>query len=129
MCLLNVPPQCRSFIIVHGSHSDYSYWIYALLSRNQPCRNYALWEALFGKIWWEEAQKHFNGPSVNPCSPGLALVRANLKTLPNLLSWQPDYCIPVSHRIKHFRRRRRKKKAFLGLCPTSFVKCLLLGMI
>ena len=22
MCLLNVPPQCRSFIIVHGSHSD-----------------------------------------------------------------------------------------------------------
>ena len=50
MCLLNAPPQCRSFIIVHGWHSDDLYWIYALLSRNQPCRDYALWEALFGKI-------------------------------------------------------------------------------
>ena len=46
-------------------------WIYALFSRNQPCRDYALWEALFGKIWWEEAQKHFNGPGclvlLKPC--------------------------------------------------------------
>ena len=61
MCLLNVPPQCRSFIIAHGSQSDDLYWIYALLSRNQPCRKYALWEAVFGKIWWEEAQRHFIG--------------------------------------------------------------------
>ena len=52
----------RSFIIVQGSLSNNLYWIYALLSRNQPCRDYALWEALFGQIWWEEAQKHFNGP-------------------------------------------------------------------
>ena len=70
MCL-GVPPQCKSFLIVCGSHSDYSYWIYALWSRSQPCRNYALWEALFGKIWWEEAQKHFNGPGclvlLKPC--------------------------------------------------------------
>ena len=64
MCLLNVPPQCRSFIIVHGSQSDDLYWIYALLTRNQPCRDYALWEAVFGKIWWEEAQKHFIGPGL-----------------------------------------------------------------
>ena len=34
-------------IILHGSHSHNLYWIYALLSRNQPCRDYALWEALF----------------------------------------------------------------------------------
>ena len=58
--------QCASsnskFIIVHGSHSHDLYWIYALLSRNQPCRDYALWEALFGQNWWEEAQKHFRGP-------------------------------------------------------------------
>ena len=47
------------------THNLYNlYWIYALLSRNQPCRDYALWEALFGKIWWEEAQKHFNGPGL-----------------------------------------------------------------
>ena len=64
MCLLNVPPQCRSFMIVHGSHSDNLYWIYAFLLRNQPCRDYVLREALFGKIWWEEAQKHFNGPGL-----------------------------------------------------------------
>ena len=36
-------------IILHGSHSHNLYWIYALLSRNQPCRDYALWEALFGQ--------------------------------------------------------------------------------
>ena len=39
----------RSFIIVQGSHSHDLYWIYALLSRNQPCRDYALWEAVFGQ--------------------------------------------------------------------------------
>ena len=42
----NVPPQCRSFIIVHCSNSHNLYWIYALLSRNQPCRDYALWKAV-----------------------------------------------------------------------------------
>ena len=51
-------------MIVHGSHSDNLYWIYAFLLRNQPCRDYVLREALFGKIWWEEAQKHFNGPGL-----------------------------------------------------------------
>ena len=49
MCLLNVPPKCRSFIIVHGSNSHILYWIYALLSRNQPCCDYALWEAVLGQ--------------------------------------------------------------------------------
>ena len=45
------------------THNLYNlYWIYALLSRNQPCRDYALWEALFGQNWWEGAQKHFRGP-------------------------------------------------------------------
>ena len=56
----------RSFIIVQGSLSNNLYWIYALLSRNQPCRDYALWEALFGQNWWEGAQKHFRGPGDPP---------------------------------------------------------------
>ena len=54
-------PFSHNFIL-HGSHSHNLYWIYALLSRNQPCCDYSLWEALFGKIWWEEALKHFNEP-------------------------------------------------------------------
>ena len=40
--------------------------IYALLSRNQICRDLrAFWGALFAKIWWEGAQKHFNGPGIS----------------------------------------------------------------
>ena len=48
---------------VQGSHSHSLYLIYALLSRNQPCRVYALFGGHFWpKIWWEGAQKHFKGP-------------------------------------------------------------------
>ena len=70
----------RSFIIVQGSLSNNLYWIYALLSRNQPCRDYALWEALFGQNWWEGAQKHFRGPGAGRI---FTLRLAGLKIGPN----------------------------------------------
>merc|ERR550517_1912783 len=49
-----------------------SYLIHALLSRNQLCRDDALFGgALLAKIWWEGAQKHFKGPG--PPESSLAL--------------------------------------------------------
>ena len=50
VCLLNVPPQCRSFIIVHGWHSDDLYWIYALLSRKHTSRD----SCVFGVKFWTQ---------------------------------------------------------------------------
>ena len=48
-------------IILHGSHSHNLYWIYALLSRNQPCRDYTLWEALLGQHLVGGGTKTFYG--------------------------------------------------------------------
>ena len=55
--------QIYMLYCVQGSHSHSLYLIYALLSRNQPCRVYALFGGHFWpKIWWEGAQKHFIQP-------------------------------------------------------------------
>ena len=57
--------QGNMLYCVQGSHSHSLYLIYALLSRNQPCRVYALFGGHFWpKIWWEGAQKHFIQPGV-----------------------------------------------------------------
>ena len=49
------------FKIVNGSHSHDLYWIHALLSRNQPCRDYTLWEALIGQYLVGGGTKTFYG--------------------------------------------------------------------
>ena len=62
MCLLKCASSMQVLLIdIHGSHSDDLYWIHALLSRNQPCRHYALREALLAKIGGGR-HKHFRGP-------------------------------------------------------------------
>ena len=57
-CLLNVPQdltqmcllKCRSFIIVHGSHSHKLCWIYPLLSRKHTSRD----SCVFGVKFWTQ---------------------------------------------------------------------------
>ena len=48
---------------------------------------------------------HYTAVYVNSWRPGLALLGAILKISSNFLSWGPEYCIPESNWIKHFRKK------------------------
>ena len=61
----NMDDKYKCFIFCHGSQLTKSVLDYALLSRVQLCRDYVLFGgALWARICWLGAHKHFWGPGV-----------------------------------------------------------------